>query len=138
MISPQSTQYSLPPRNRWQWSQAHQTHRRDGTTTRQIREAPIGSIYIVSAFAEVSYVQLLAKYLERSDIRVYTHHILNRDFRGLNNISGITVDHYVRLTYEELVELCTICITPILPKSIMDMDEQLQQVILDFNKKAEL
>ena len=109
----EGTAYQLPPRSQWQWSQLHQHCRGDGTTTKQIKEAPRGSFFITANTPMSRYCRRIAINLCRQDIRFFERsQILGLWFQG-QNIPGIVVDHDVALSYEELVVLCSLRIRPI-------------------------
>lgn len=110
---PDTKVYTLPPRSTWQWSQLHQIARGDGTTTKQIKDAPAHSYYICLNHPTILHSRRLASQLLRYDLKfVHRETILNRIFRPLL-VPGIVVDHAVNLSYEELIELSLIRIQPV-------------------------
>lgn len=71
---------------------AVQERRGDGTTTRQMQDAPIGSLYIVGAGPPQYYYEL-AKRLSRTDLKIVGPDYLDSGaWRGLK-LRGITIDH---------------------------------------------
>ena len=68
--------------------------RGSGRTTRQIKEAPIGSIFLVHNENARDYTRRLTLFLGRGDLHVITISRLHREARGKRDL--IVVDHEAR------------------------------------------
>ena len=71
-----------------------------GKTTKQMKDAPLNSIYIW-VHTDLYYPRALATYLNRTDLDIVPPHWLN-DFKWEGKIfSGIIADHAVRFTCKQ-------------------------------------
>lgn len=64
--------------------------RQSGRTTKQIKDAPQGAVYLVHCWQHVRYVASLARHCERRDLRIETLAWLRR-----NNWYGVRVPYVV-------------------------------------------
>ena len=70
--------------------------RREGTTTRQMEEAPKGAVF-VWCNGHTDYPRLLARKIAREDLQIKAPIWLEDLWRGLE-LTGVVVDHAARLT----------------------------------------
>ena len=79
--------------------------RNSGTTTAQLKSAPLGSLFICMNYRHKIYVEKLCQYLNREDIAVMTRTVLTSDkvrrLRG-TQFSSIIADHSVELEPHEI------------------------------------
>lgn len=81
-----------------------------GRTTNQMREAPVGAVYVVPGKAAPNYFQDLAKRLGRFDLMIVPTSQIDDRFRWAGRkYTGVILDHAVKLTpaqekvYNEMV-----------------------------------
>lgn len=72
----------------------YQQYREDGTTTKQMREAPEGSLYIWCSNT-LDYPKTLAKNLGRSDLRIVGLGFLDDTRWAGREFAGVVLDHAV-------------------------------------------
>lgn len=70
--------------------------RGEGTTTRQMKEAPKGAVFVWCT-GHIDYPILLARKIGREDLQIKTPTWLEDRWRGLE-LTGVVVDHAARLT----------------------------------------
>ena len=71
-----------------------------GRTTAQIKDAPQGAYFVTEHGAHCDYVHQLCEVLGRTDLKLMRLTYLNvNTFRG-RHITGLIVDHGIRLTAE--------------------------------------
>lgn len=92
-----------------------QKYRGDGTTTRQMQEAPQGAVYIWCN-GHLEYPQDLARKLGRQDLVIVSPHWLT-DHRWVGRtLTGIRLDHATSLEQRQWDEL-QIALTRVRPPS---------------------
>ena len=77
--------------------------RQSGITSRQLKNLPPGSLFVVQDDAMKRYAENLAKHLQREGIRIVTP-IQLRKCRG-ERFPAIEVDHAAQLSLDEWLEL---------------------------------
>lgn len=76
--------------------------RGSGTSSRQMLDAPIGSVYIVKNIGTRAYFLDLANHLGRIDLDIQPASVLDGHTLSGRELSGIVIDHAVDLTYAQL------------------------------------
>jgi hypothetical protein len=72
-----------------------------GRTTRQMKHAPIGAIYVVPNHAGIAYFSALARDLRRNDLKIHTSFVIDEHrLAGLR--CDIVVDHACLINGEQL------------------------------------
>ncbi len=73
------------------------TDRGTGRTTKQMKDAPIGAIYVSCHASATNYDRCLAHKLKRTDLKVVEPSWLDHGWYG-KILTGIVIDHAAHLT----------------------------------------
>ena len=86
-----------------------QQYRGDGTTTRQMKDAPIGALYVWCG-GDLHYPKKLAMEIGRNDLRIVAPSFLEHDqWRGLR--MPVVLDHAFVATREQFYAIKAMSIT---------------------------